>query len=108
MKIVDAVFATVANILTRMMVSQDIVKDWNHSEEIQTTVRMLVDFGIPGLVDLYPALSRIHFYNEKRAQDYREINRRTWGDILKERRRKHDVAVQCQEFPRWSHIKFHG
>ncbi|KAI5671074.1 hypothetical protein M9H77_11438 [Catharanthus roseus] len=99
-KIKDFIFASVTNILSRMMVSEDIVKSWNDSEEMQRIVRWIVECGAPGLFDLYPALSGFDFWIKKRANDFREINKRMWGDILSERKRmkQQKQDVECQDF----------
>lgn len=56
-KIGDVLFATSANILTNIMVSQDMIEHLGNIGEVKRSTRRLVEISAPSPADLYPAIA---------------------------------------------------
>lgn len=91
-KMGDVLFATLANTMTTIMVSREMTS-FDNAKETQEFAAKLVQFGIPGLGDLYPRLSGFDFGSRMKVRTYVENSKKLWGDIIEERRgRKDDVG----------------
>ncbi|KAL3534374.1 hypothetical protein ACH5RR_002835 [Cinchona calisaya] len=55
-KIADVLFATNANILANAIVSQDNIEDLGNIEDLKMSTSRIIEFGFPGLVDMYREL----------------------------------------------------
>ncbi|XP_027067997.1 probable (S)-N-methylcoclaurine 3'-hydroxylase isozyme 2 [Coffea arabica] len=97
-KISDILLATSANIMSNAMVSQDIVS-WKNIGEVRRCIRRLLEFGIPGLADLFPAIGCLDFWTKQKAVECTRILRETWIDIVSKRRGgRADVAFCSRDF----------
>ncbi|OIT21830.1 cytochrome p450 76c2 [Nicotiana attenuata] len=98
----ELIFATVLNMLSNVMISQDIVKLEKEIEDggTKSLIREAMEVGsAPNISDFYPFLSKLDLQGLRRKSMVlmSKIRSKTWERIVKERRKSKETGSTSQQ-----------